>query len=75
MDNEQQGIQEFDFTNERVLYKSVLFSITSHRLMGIELVLGKIFDKIGFNQIKDELLKRLVSFWMLICGSQENYLY
>ncbi len=30
--------------------------------MGIDLVLGKIFDKIGFNQVKDKLFKDLVLF-------------
>ena len=54
------GVQEIDFTNHRYVYEKVLSSITSHKLVGINYVLGKIFDDIGFNQIKDELFKDLV---------------
>lgn len=56
------GLAEFDFNNEADLYQSVLNSITSHKLVGIDLVLGKIFDQIGFNQIKDELFRDLVLY-------------
>jgi transposase len=56
------GIQEFDFNNERELFKLALSSITSHKLVGIDLVLGKIFDDIGFNRIDDELFRDLVLY-------------
>ncbi|MFL0683937.1 MAG: hypothetical protein ACJLTB_12055 [Algoriphagus aquaeductus] len=44
------GLQEIDFTNHREVFEQVLSSITSHRLVGIKYVLGKIFDEIGFGQ-------------------------
>jgi hypothetical protein len=56
------GIQEFDFNNERELFELALSSITSHKLVGIDLVLGKIFDDIGFNLIVDELFRDLVLY-------------
>lgn len=56
------GAMEFDFSNEMRLFESVLNNITSHKLVGIDLVLGKIFDEIGFNQIEDELFKDLVLY-------------
>jgi transposase len=56
------GAQEFDFSNSNQLIQSVLNQITSHKLVGIDLVLGKIFDEIGFNQIEDELFKDLVLY-------------
>lgn len=59
------GVQEIDFTNHRYVYEKVLSSITSHKLVGINYVLGKIFDDIGFNQIKDELFKDLVLYRLI----------
>lgn len=56
------GIIELDFTNEVSIYQTVLNNITSHKLVGINLVLGKIFDEIGFNRIKDELFRDLVLY-------------
>lgn len=56
------GVQEFDFEGERLIYQQFLTSITSHKLVGIDLVLGKIFDEIGFGQIRDELFKDLVLY-------------
>jgi transposase len=72
------GIQEFDFDNERSLYSSFLSSITSHKLVGIDLVLGKIFDEIGFNQIEDQLFKDLVLYRLVYPKSKlktTEYLY
>lgn len=56
------GSMELDFDNEVNLFQSVLDNITSHKLAGIDLVLGKIFDEIGFNRIEDELFKDLVLY-------------
>lgn len=56
------GIYELDFNNSDFLIHSVLKNITSHKLVGIDLVLGKIFDEIGFNQIQDKLFKDLVLY-------------
>ncbi|MCK0125289.1 hypothetical protein MWU76_12860 [Gelidibacter sp. F2691] len=56
------GAQELDFTNTNDMIQSVLDNITSHKLVGIDLVLGKIFDEIGFGQIEDELFRDLVLY-------------
>src|SRR5690606_5626190 len=56
------GLQEFDFHDYDQFYSQVLSSITSHKLVGIDLVLGKIFDEIGFNKIEDELFKDLALY-------------
>lgn len=60
--NQTTGIQEFDFLNSNQIIQSILENITSHKLIGIDLVLGKIFNEIGFNQIEDELFKDLVLY-------------
>ena len=59
---QQTGIQQFDFTDYKKVYTEVLSSISSHKLVGIRYVLGKIFDDIGFNAIEDELFKDLVLY-------------
>jgi transposase len=59
---EYKGLQEFDFKGERNVYEKMLSSITSHKLVGIDLVLGKIFDEIGFNKIEDKLFRDLVLY-------------
>lgn len=72
------GIQEIDFENERTLYDNFLSSITSHKLVGIDLILGKIFDEIGFNKIEDELFKDLVLYRLVYPKSKlktTEYLY
>lgn len=59
------GLQEIDFTNHREIFEQVLSSITSHRLVGIKYVLGKIFDEIGFGLIQDELFRDLVLYRLI----------
>ena len=72
------GIVEFDFENEVSLFNNVLNNITSHTLIGIELVLGRIFDEIGFNKIEDELFRELVLYRLVYPKSKlktVEYLY
>lgn len=72
------GIQEFDFNNSDHLIQSILNNITSHKLAGIDLVLGRIFDEIGFDQIKDVLFKDLVLYRLVYPKSKlktTEYLY
>lgn len=59
---EQQGIQEIDFTSYSSQIEQVFSLISAHKLVGLELVLGKIFDEIGFNAIEDEIFRQLVIF-------------
>lgn len=60
--NKHKRFVEIDFDNYRDKYKQFLNSITAHRLVGIDYVLGKLFDEIGFNKIKDELFRDLVLY-------------
>lgn len=72
------GLQELDFHDYDLFYSQVLSSITSHKLVGIDLVLGKIFEEIGFDRIKDELFKDLVLYRLVYPKSKlktTEYLY
>ncbi len=44
--NQQLGLQEIDFTNYKAPIDQVFSLITEHKLVGLDLVLGKIFDQI-----------------------------
>ena len=54
------GQQSFQFEDENEVVNQYFQSLHSFRLIGPELLLGKIFDEIGFNQIKEELFRDLV---------------
>jgi transposase len=56
------GQYELDFFsgNDEQYYESVYENIKQVQLMGPELVLGKIFDEIGFNAIADVMFRHLV---------------
>ncbi|GIZ09933.1 hypothetical protein [Flavobacterium sp. UMI-01] len=62
---EHNGTLELDFTDSNTIIHSLLNNIISHKLVGINLVLGKIFDEIGFNQITDKLFKDLVLYRLI----------
>lgn len=72
------GTQEIDFTDHQSIYNQVLSSITAHKLVGVQNVLGRIFDDIGFNAIKDPLFKDLVLYRLVYPKSKlktTEYLY
>lgn len=72
------GEQEFDFQGYRDIYKQILSSISAHRQVGVRLVLGRIFDQIGFDAIKDELFRDLVLYRLVYPKSKlktTEYLY
>ena len=54
------GGQTFDFADKDHLLEELLGSIEQIQVSGTSVILGKIFDEIGFNAIKDELFKKLV---------------
>jgi transposase len=54
------GLLEIDFSNERQKVEQFFESIEQITVHGTELLLGKIFDEIGFNQISDVLFRQLV---------------
>lgn len=72
------GLVELDFENEVLQVNQLLTNITSHKLVGINLVLGRIFDEIGFDKIQDELFKDLVLYRLVYPKSKlktTEYLY
>lgn len=54
------GQQLLQFENEQAVIDRYFNSLQSFSLIGPELLLGQIFDQIGFNQIKDDLFRDLV---------------
>ena len=54
------GDQEFDFSNSNDLIETLFDSITQMNRVGFDLLLGRLFDEIGFNQINDEIFRQLV---------------
>lgn len=58
--NDHTGQSELDFHDEKQLYASFISGIQQVTVVGTELLLGKLFDEIGFNQIDDELFRALV---------------
>jgi transposase len=56
------GQYELDFFsgNDNQYYDSVYDNIKQVQMLGPELVLGKIFDEIGFNAIQDDMFRHLV---------------
>ena len=61
----QSGIQEFAFGEERRSVEHFLDSITQLKLAGPDLLLGRLFDEIGFNKIKDPLFRHLVLYRLI----------
>lgn len=58
--NKHKGQVEIDFDNTDELFSKFIAAIKQVNVVGSELLLGKIFDEIGFNRIEDELFKKLV---------------
>lgn len=75
---EQTGLQDFDFSDHKKIYTQVLSTIQQHKLVGIDLVLGKLFNDIGFGQIQDQLFRDLVLYRLVYPRSKlktTEYLY
>jgi transposase len=75
---QQVGRVRLDFSDYKRLYEQVLSSIQKHKLIGVEQVLGKIFEQIGFGQIEDDLFKDLVLYRLIYPKSKlktTEYLY
>lgn len=54
------GLIEFDFAQSDLQLEQLISSIQQISIAGIELLLGKLFNEIGFDAIEDELFKKLV---------------
>lgn len=72
------GSQQLDFNQTDQQVERLFDSIESLKLAGIDLLLGKIFDEIGFNKIKDPFFKQLVLYRLVYPSSKlktTEYLY
>ena len=58
--NRHLGVKELDFSNTGQYVEHFFNSITSMKRVGYDLLLGKIFDQIGFNRINDDYFRELV---------------
>lgn len=54
------GVQELDFTDYSHHTQLVVQGIEQISVYGPELLLGRVFDAVGFNQINDDLFRQLV---------------
>ncbi len=57
---QKQGMVELDFDQTDLLLEQLINSIEQIKIVGIEMLLGKLFDEIGFNIIQDKLFRKLV---------------
>src|ERR1700747_2794539 len=67
---EKKGALELDLYSDVLQANNFLDSIKSLRREGLELVLGKLFDEIGFNKIKDPIFKQLVLYRLVYPSSK-----
>ena len=70
--------QEFDFSKTEQTLINLIEAIESVKIVGIELLLGRIFDEIGFNKIKDPIFRHLVLYRLVYPVSKlktTEYLY
>jgi len=60
--NSYGGQQQLDFIlgDDQRYFQSIYENIQQVQLLGPEIILGKLFDEIGFNTIEDELFRHLV---------------
>jgi len=58
--NLYKGQQQFNFSDNVSSVKSTFKKITKHIEIGTELLLGQIYNDIGFNQLQDKIFKHLV---------------
>jgi transposase len=58
--NEHTGSVEFDFLKSDALIEQLFDSITAVKRVGYDLLLGRIFDEIGFGKVKDDIFRELV---------------
>lgn len=55
-----QAVLDFESGDEASFYKTVYQSIQKVQLLGPEIILGRLYEQIGFNRIKENLFRHLV---------------
>ncbi len=61
---------DFDYEQDKEFLNNIEHSFKKLSVAGPELILGKIFDEIGFNKIPDELFRHLVITRLVYPGSK-----
>lgn len=61
---------DFNFAEDEAFVQNLLSSIEHIEISGAELILGKLFNEIGFNQIKEPLFRHLVLSRICYPGSK-----
>jgi transposase len=56
----QQGTLELSYQQDKMFYNALSDGLQKIEIIGFELILGKLFNEIGFNAIEDDLLRHLV---------------
>lgn len=75
---QKSGLQQIDFTDHKSKIESYLNGINQLQLIGLELLLGKMFDNIGFNKIGDPIFRHLIIYRLCYPRSKlktTEYLY
>lgn len=67
------GLSEFDFSGSDGFVEQFFNSISSIERSGYELLIGPIFNEIGFHKIDDELFRELVIARVAFPKSNEIY--
>ncbi|MEO6327568.1 MAG: IS1634 family transposase [Ginsengibacter sp.] len=61
---------DFTYAEDEAFLQNLLSSIEQIEVSGVELILGKLFNEIGFNQIKESLFRHLVLSRICYPGSK-----
>lgn len=61
---------DFNYPDDEAFIQNLLSSIEHIEVSGVELILGKLFNEIGFNQIKEPLFRHLVLSRICYPGSK-----
>jgi transposase len=67
---EREGQQSLDFSQEREQAARFLDNVTQIKVAGTDLLLGRLFDEVGFGAVPDELFRRLVLARLCFPGSK-----
>ena len=67
---QNQSSLDFNYAEDEAFMQNLLSSIEHIEVSGVELVLGKLFDEIGFNQVKEALFRHLVLSRICYPGSK-----
>jgi transposase len=55
-----QSVLDFESGNDAFFYETIYQSIQQVQLLGPEIILGSLYDQIGFNRVKESLFRHLV---------------